>query len=185
MFVLGSWFARSRAIAEPQQYVRLYRRLRMVALPLGLACMLCSFWLLPTADFARMDMTVAAANALNATGSLLMTLGYVGLVIGGLQSPVWSSRLALLAPAGRMALTNYLLQSLFCTWLFYHYGLGLFEQLPRFWQVPFVLSVFALQVAFSRWWLRRFRFGPAEWLWRSLTYLRPQPMRELPMPTAD
>ncbi|MCA1714934.1 MAG: DUF418 domain-containing protein, partial [Gammaproteobacteria bacterium] len=171
MFLIGAWFARSGAIARPQQFGRLYGSLRWVALPLGLALMLWSFWLLPTADFSRMDLTIAGANALNAAGSLLMCLGYVGLVIGGLQSPIWSRNLALLAPAGRMALSNYLLQSLVCTLLFYHYGLGLYEQLPRFWQVPFVLTLFALQVAFSHWWLRRYRFGPAEWLWRTLTYL--------------
>ncbi|CAN5666379.1 DUF418 domain-containing protein [soil metagenome] len=177
MFLIGAWFVRSGAIARPQEFARLYRRLRTVALPLGLALMLLSFGLMPTADFSRMDMRIAGANALNATGSLLMCLGYVGLVIGGLQSSRWSGKLALLAPAGRMALSNYLLQSLVCTLLFYHYGLGLFEQLSRAWQVPFVLGLFALQVVASHWWLRRFRFGPAEWLWRSLTYLRPQLMR--------
>ena len=63
------------------------------------------------------------------------------------------------------------------TLVFYGYGLGYFEQLPRAWQVPFVLAVFALQVLFSHLWLRKFRFGPMEWLWRSLTYATPQPMR--------
>ena len=177
MFLIGAWFARSGAIARPQGFAALYWRLRSIALPLGLAMMLLSFWLVPTLDFARLDPRSALASALAATGSLLMCLGYVGLVVGGLQSPVWSRRLALLAPAGRMALSNYLLQSLLCTLLFYHYGLGLFEQLPRVWQVPFALALFALQVAISHWWLRRYRFGPAEWLWRTLTYLRPQPMR--------
>ena len=61
------------------------------------------------------------------------------------------------------------------------YGLGFFERLPRAWQVPFALALFALQVRYSRWWLQRFRFGPAEWLWRSITYWRLQPMR-LPAP---
>lgn len=76
-----------------------------------------------------------------------------------------------------MALTNYLLQSLVCTWIFYSYGLGYFEQLPRVWQPPFALALFALQVVLSRLWLRWFRFGPMEWLWRSVTYLRVPPMR--------
>ena len=80
-----------------------------------------------------------------------------------------------------MALTNYLMQSLVCVGIFYGYGLGYFEQLPRAWQLPFVLLLYTAQVAFSHWWLQRFRFGPAEWLWRSLTYLRPQPMQR----TAD
>jgi uncharacterized protein len=180
MFLLGAWFVRSGAIAEPERFAPLYRRLRTVALPVGLGMMLLSFWLMPTIDFARLDLRIAIANALNAVGSLLMCLGYVGLVVGGLQSSAWHRRLALLAPAGRMALSNYLLQSLLCTLLFYHYGLGLFEQLSRAWQVPFVLVLFALQVAASHWWLARFRFGPMEWLWRWATYGRRPPLRLAP-----
>ena len=75
-----------------------------------------------------------------------------------------------------MALTNYLLQSLVCTTLFFGYGLGLFERMPRAWQIPFALGLFAVQVVASRWWLRRARFGPVEWLWRWVTYLRRPPM---------
>jgi uncharacterized protein len=75
-----------------------------------------------------------------------------------------------LAPAGRMALTNYLLQSVVGTLLFYQYGLGLWGQVSRAWQFALVIAVFALQLVFSRWWLRRFRFGPVEWLWRWATY---------------
>jgi uncharacterized protein len=76
-----------------------------------------------------------------------------------------------------MALSNYLLQSVVCTWIFYGYGLGYFERLPRAWQVPFAIALFVAQVLLSHAWLRRYRFGPMEWLWRSLTYLKPQPMR--------
>ena len=170
MFLLGAWFVRSGAIARPQEFPRLYQRLRWVALPLGLAMMLASFWMLPSADFGRMDFTWGVANMLAMLAGLLMCLGYVGWVIRGLQSGPWARRLQLLAPAGRMALTNYLTQSIVCTLVFYGYGLGYFEQLPRAWQVPFVLALFALQVAFSHWWLARFRFGPAEWVWRAATY---------------
>ncbi len=76
-----------------------------------------------------------------------------------------------------MALTNYLMQSLVCTLIFYGYGLGFFEQLPRAWQPLFVIVLFAMQVAFSHWWLSRFRYGPMEWVWRWMTYGKRQPMR--------
>jgi len=85
--------------------------------------------------------------------------------------------LRFLAPAGRMALTNYLTQSLFWTWMIYGHGIGLYGALPRSVQVILALVFFALQVVFSRWWLKHFRFGPAEWIWRSVTYLHAQPMR--------
>jgi uncharacterized protein len=174
MFVLGLWFVRSGATERPREFPRLYSRLRSVALPLGLAMMLTSLAVEPTLD-GRMDFSVGVAAALAWSASLLMCLGYFAWIMRALQSPLWGSRLAVLAPAGRMALTNYLAQSLIGTLVFYGYGLGWFEQLPRAWQVPFVLVVFALQVAWSRWWLARFRYGPAEWLWRAFTYgRRPQ-----------
>jgi uncharacterized protein len=176
MFVLGMWFVRSGAIVQPQTYSRLYAYLRRVALPVGLVMMLCSFAILPTLDMGRLDMVSTGAAALSAGAGLLMSLGYLAWIMRGLESPM-AAPLAALAPAGRMALTNYLMQSLVCTWLFYGYGLGAFEQLPRAWQVPFALGLFALQVALSRAWLARFRLGPAEWVWRTLTYGVRQPMR--------
>jgi uncharacterized protein len=171
MFLLGSWFVRSGAIAAPERFPRLFRSLRYSVLPLGLGVMLASYALEPWMDPARLDMRVSGAFALSLIAGPLMSLGYAGWVVR------FAPRLAWLAPAGRMALTNYLLQSLLCTWVFYGYGLGYFEQLPRVWQLPFALGVFALQVVLSQLWLRRFRFGPMEWLWRSVTYLRVPPMR--------
>ena len=177
MFLLGMWFVKTGAIARPGNHPRLFERLRYAALPVGLALMLASFALQPTMDLEEVNLTFGIAFALSMVGSVLMALGYLGWIVRGLQSPGWASKLAWLAPAGRMALTNYLLQSLVCTWIFYHYGLGHFEQLARAWQVPFVLALFVAQVLLSHWWLKRFRFGPVEWLWRSLTYLELQPMR--------
>ena len=75
-----------------------------------------------------------------------------------------------LAPAGRMALTNYLAQSVICTFIFSGYGLGYFQQLPRAWHIPFALGLITLQTLFSTWWLSRFTMGPAEYLCRWLTY---------------
>lgn len=176
MFLLGSWFVRSGAIADPARFPRLFSRLRWIVLPLGLASMSLSFWLMPTADMGAMSLTSAVATCLANIAGALMCLGYVGWLVGWLQASP-ASNLHRLAPAGRMALTNYLLQSLVCTLVFYGYGLGYFEQLPRAWQAVFVVAFFAVQVALSHWWLSRFRFGPMEWLWRAATYLAWPPMR--------
>jgi uncharacterized protein len=78
-----------------------------------------------------------------------------------------------------MALSNYLLQSLLCTTLFYHYGLGLFGRLRPVLGLFLTVGIFLLQMLLSVWWLRRFQFGPLEWLWRSLTYGQWQPMCRL------
>ena len=75
-----------------------------------------------------------------------------------------------LAPMGRMALSNYLAQSVICTLIFYGYGLGHYQQLPRAWHIPFALALVAVQAVFSAWWLKRFSMGPVEYLWRWATY---------------
>jgi uncharacterized protein len=174
MFVLGAWCVRSGVMRDPDAHPRLFARLRAIAWPLGLALMLASFALEPWMDPGRLDLRMAAAFALSSLAGLLMCLGYLGWVAR------LRHRLAWLAPAGRMALSNYLLQSLVCTLLFYGYGLGYFERLPRAWQPLFALALFALQVLLSQAWLRRLRFGPLEWLWRAFTYLRLPPWRREP-----
>jgi uncharacterized protein len=82
-----------------------------------------------------------------------------------------------LAAVGQMALTNYLLQSIICSTVFYGYGFGLFGVLERYQLYYVVLGCWMVNLGLSVWWLRRFRFGPAEWCWRSLTYWQRQPMR--------
>lgn len=170
MFLLGGWFVRSGAIARPQEFPWLYARLRNVALPLGLGMMSMSFWLLPTNQPGRLDLVFGVATALMLVANLLMCLGYLAWVMRGLQSTRVARWLDWLAPAGRMALTNYLTQSIICVGIFYGYGLGYFEQLGRAWQLLFAFVLFGAQVLWSRAWLSRFAYGPVEWIWRAVTY---------------
>jgi uncharacterized protein len=117
----------------------------------------------------------------------LHELGFLGLAavyVAGLallfQRPAWQRALSVLAPAGRMALTNYLAQTVLGLCLFNGYGLGLIGRLPPSRLLALALAVLAAQVALSHLWLARFHFGPVEWLWRSLTYGQPQPLRREP-----
>jgi len=106
-----------------------------------------------------------------------MAMAYVGLVMIAVRSG-WLPRLRQrLAAVGKMALTNYIAQSVLCTFFFYGHGFGMFERVSPAGQLGVVLAVWTLQLAWSPWWLRRFRFGPLEWLWRTLAYATPQPMR--------
>lgn len=82
-----------------------------------------------------------------------------------------------LAAVGRTALSNYLLHSLLCTWIFYGFGLGLYGSMERIGQIGIVVAIWVLQLIVSPLWLKRFRFGPAEWAWRSLSYGKLQPLR--------
>lgn len=116
-------------------------------------------------------------TAIQTVATPLLSLGYVCTVILLCQDPEWRERLRPFAAVGRTALSNYLLQSIACTLFFYSYGLGLFGTMgPALLLVPTVV-LYAMQTRLSGWWLTRFRFGPAEWLWRSLTYRHAQPMR--------
>lgn len=171
MFLIGAWFARSGAIAEPGRYPRLWAGLRWLLLPIGLAVMLLSTWVLPYNAPGQFNMRSAGAYALTAVAGLMMCLGYLA---WGVR---WSRHLQWLAPAGRMALSNYLGQSLVCTLVFYGYGLGWFEQVGRASQLLFAVVLFAMQVLLSQLWLRRFQYGPVEWLWRAFTYLQLPPLR--------
>lgn len=103
--------------------------------------------------------------------------------------PVWRRRIEALAPVGRMALTNYLAHSVAGVAVFYGIGLAVGPGLGYASRLGFAATLFGAQIVFSRWWLTRFRFGPAEWLWRSLTYGRREPIQSerspVSAPSAD
>jgi uncharacterized protein len=113
----------------------------------------------------------------NYWGSVFVALAYVSVVMLIVKSRELGRLGRAFAAAGRMAFTNYLLQTAICTTLFYGHGLGLFGRVERSIQILIVFAVWVFQLWFSTFWLERFRFGPAEWLWRTLTYLKPQRMR--------
>lgn len=93
-----------------------------------------------------------------------------------LQRPVGALLTTILAPVGRLALTNYLMQTVICTSLFFGYGLGLYGKVSAAEAALIGVAVFAFQVMFSRLWLNAFSYGPTEWLWRTVTYWRRLPL---------
>jgi uncharacterized protein len=110
-------------------------------------------------------------------GRLLVAGGHIGLVMLIVKSG-WLKRLtSRLAAVGQMTLTCYLATSLICTTIFEGYGFGLFARLQRYQLLYVVFSVWLFLLIASPIWLRHFRFGPMEWVWRSLTYWRKQPMK--------
>jgi uncharacterized protein len=123
---------------------------------------------------AAIAVTTGADRAL---ANVTLAFAYGAFVIAAMSTGLGSRLLGWAAPLGRMAFTNYLAQSLIFGWVFYGYGLGLFGQLSASAALAFGIAVYAGQVIFSRWWLRSYRFGPVEWLWRTLMYGAAQPMR--------
>ncbi len=110
-------------------------------------------------------------------GRLSLAAGYIGLIMLLCKYALFPWLRAAFAAVGRLALTNYLSQSVICNLIFMGFGLGLFGDLQRYQAYLVVIAVWIFQIAFSLLWLRSYRFGPAEWLWRSLTYRKSQPLR--------
>ncbi|GAB6274237.1 MAG: hypothetical protein STSR0004_11000 [Peptococcaceae bacterium] len=118
------------------------------------------------------------ATAGQSIGAPLLMLAYVSAFCLLVLAPGWRERLKVLAPVGQMALTNYLTQSIVCTLVFYGYGLGLFGKIGAATGIGLTIVFYLLQIPISHWWMKYFQYGPAEWLWRSLTYGRPMPMKK-------
>jgi uncharacterized protein len=109
-----------------------------------------------------------------------MAAGHLGVILMVVRVAPAAPLVRRLAAVGRMALSNYLAQSILCGLIFYAVGLGLYGRFTGAYLYVVVALVWALQLAWSPWWLARYRFGPAEWLWRSLTYRRRQPLARVP-----
>lgn len=108
---------------------------------------------------------------------LSLAVGYIGIIMLICKHGLIPWLRSALAAVGQLALTNYLAQSIICNFIFMGFGLGLFGELQRYQAYLVVLAVWIFQIIFSLIWLRFYRFGPAEWLWRSLTYKQSQPLR--------
>jgi uncharacterized protein len=177
MFLLGAWFVRSGVMANTSAHLPFFRKLAVYGLPIGIGIgLLSSLIAMSHTPGDRYDGW-GIARGLSIIGNLPACLGYVGMVVLMLHSRTVFSRIGVLAPLGRMALTNYLTQSLICAIYFYGYAMGHWG-MPRAQQVVFVLVVYVAQIAFSQWWLSRFLYGPMEWLWRGFTYWQmPQLLR--------
>jgi uncharacterized protein len=106
------------------------------------------------------------------------SMGIFGLIMLMYKSGWFKWLFALMRPVGQMAFTNYLAQSFLCGLFFYGVGFGYFGRLPIYQLYYVVATVWIIEIVWSHLWLRQFRFGPLEWLWRTLTYWRKQPMRK-------
>lgn len=149
MFLFGAWFIRSGVMADPAAHLALFRKLAWIGIPLGLGISVVAAGIAVTHVREQNDGPFQLAMGLAMLGNLPACLGYVGAAVLLFHSR-WRAWVAVFAPAGRMALTNYIAQSVFGTLFFYGHGLAHWG-LGRAWQLVFVLVVFALQVLLSRW----------------------------------
>jgi uncharacterized protein len=113
----------------------------------------------------------------NYWGSVLVALGYIGLLLGFWKSGVFRGITLRFASVGRTAFSCYILETLICSTIFYGHGLGLFGSVNRLQQLLLTIAIWIVLLGLAPLWLRRFRYGPLEWLWRTLTYGHRVPMR--------
>lgn len=161
-----------------------YIRTMAIGYGLGLPAVTYSFWYgythTPNIEALLRFMETHPINWVNLIypiQRILLVMAHCSLLMVLWQRGAFQWLFARLRAVGQMALTNYLMQSVLCTLFFFGYGLGFYERFA-FYQVYYVVfAVWVLQLAYSPVWLRYFRFGPMEWVWRTLTYWKVQPMR--------
>jgi uncharacterized protein len=172
IFLWGVYAWRKRFFTPSAESLPKYRRAMVIGLTAGVAGNLATTilrWMfepppLPTTPLALLTMCLQALSV------PALSLGYICAVILICQSA--SKRLALhrYGAIGRTALSNYLLQSVIGTLIFYSYGLGLFGMIGPAWLLLVTVAIYTMQAIASSWWIARHQFGPMEWLWRRLTY---------------
>lgn len=177
MFLLGLYFGKREIFRNLEAHRGLFTRLLVTGLALGLTGNLLYAALVMPISRVYQTWTLFLATTAQAAGAPLLMLAYVSAFCLLALHPTWGKRISILAPVGQMALTNYLTQSIVCTLIFYGYGLGLFGKMGAAAGIGLTIVIYLLQIPLSHWWMKRFYYGPTEWLWRLLTYLKPQPMK--------
>ena len=150
-----------------------YRRLMIVGSVIGLALIIIGMVKNQQAGYT-VEYGMFNGTTWNYWGSVALALAYVGLVVGAVRNGAWPALQRRLAAVGRIAFSNYILQTVIGIAIFR--GLGIFGDVERWQQLAIVIAIWLLQLWLSPMWLARYRFGPLEWLWRSLTYWKMQPM---------
>ena len=166
-------------VFSAERSTRFYRNMILVGYLVGIPLTTFSAIDLHAHEFSTFHQMRLGGLA-NYVGSIVVALGHIGLVMLLVRTGALSRVTKRFAAVGRMALTNYLMHSVILTTVFYGYGIGLYGSIPRAAQMLFVVAVIGFQLWFSSAWLKHYRFGPVEWLWRSASYWRLQPMRKGP-----
>ena len=168
-FMLGAWIFRQGWLQTTSTLRPEFRRWALILIGGGVA--------LTFVGFGLENVNDAIAYSFSPFPQLALALGYGAAIVVLCQSDRFRRGMAGVAAVGRTALTNYLLQSLLYVFVLFGFGFGLLNILGATLCFVLAASFFILQVWASRWWVERFRFGPMEWVWRSLTYGEPQPFR--------
>ncbi|MBC8366324.1 DUF418 domain-containing protein [bacterium] len=163
-------------VLRGQRSASFYRRTLAISLPLGLLISSYGLWKYYQYDYA-FPRSLSLGRAPNHIATVFLAGAYVSMIMLWSKSSRLMNLKARLSYLGRMAFSNYIGQTVLATLVFYGWGLGLYGRLNRFELVGVILIIWAAQLLISPWWLKRFHYGPLEWLWRTMSYWKWQPMR--------
>jgi len=164
-------------VLSNQRSTGFYYRLLVGGLVGGLTLTLTGVWYNTAADWSTREVLFVGSQ-FNYVGSMLLAGAYIAAVMLYCRRRVSGPVITGLSAVGRTAFSNYLLQTVLATSIFYGHGLGLFGSVSRVEQLGIVVGIWAVQITLSVIWLRYYRFGPVEWLWRTVTYETRQPLRK-------
>jgi len=175
MFLLGFYAGRKMIHVQLENYVSLFKKVSRWGLIVGIPAAIAS------AGFEFLGKGIPNAMGLAHTffyaiSVVPLCLAYTSVVCLHWVNKKGNSPLKFLAPLGRMALTNYLMQTIIGITIYYGVGFGLGGNIGPAYFIPIGLCVYALQIAYSNWWFKHFNYGPMEWIWRQLTYGKKMPI---------
>jgi uncharacterized protein len=175
MFVLGLWLVRAGIPQSLAGHRGLLVRWAAIGWGIGLPLNIVAAFALQRWPYLPPSWGGLLGTVAQAGGIPLLAIGYAATV--GLLVVDGRRLITLFAPLGRMALTNYLMQSIVCVVLSYGFGFALWWRVGASTAMLIALAIIAVQIPLSAWWLSHFRFGPVEWIWRRLTYQQTLPLR--------
>jgi uncharacterized protein len=171
-FLIGAWVGRHGWIQRAREFLPGWRRVRTWGLMVGLPAEALAVMLSEASWMPDWEHRELLGECLHLFAVPVLAAGYVAAIVVAFEGGRGRTLLAPFGAVGRMALTNYLTQSLVIGFVLFGVGpgLGLAGRIGTTAVAGIVVAFFALQVAFSHWWLSHFAYGPAEWVWRALTY---------------
>lgn len=168
MFLFGMYFCRKRLLHYPEKYQGSLKKIWILT---GLLFLL--FKAGPHL-FGSPEWFQLAQDSIGGSASAIFYVLSITLLF---RTKIGAQIIHPLTWVGRMSLSNYILQSIICFWLFYSVGFGLYGEVPPIGSFFLVIFIYTLQIVISKAWLKKYRFGPLEWLWRTLTYGKRQPLK--------
>ncbi|MCC3355539.1 DUF418 domain-containing protein [Bacillus sp. REN16] len=169
MFLLGAFIAKKKWFEGREEDLKKVKILWLISLVIGVPMKLLPYYTSKNAATEYLQDTIGGpgTSILYATSIVLI-----------MRLPLWKKLLSPLALVGRLSLSNYLFQSIVCTLLFYGYGFGLYGKVELYIGFLLTIAIFIIQILLSSLWLKKFRFGPFEWVWRTFTYAQKVDIRK-------